>query len=437
MGAGISGFGAAKLAWKHDFEVFVSEFGVLSEEAKTFCEEKFIDYEEGGHTLDKILNADEIIKSPGIDPKSSLIKDILERGIPVIDELEFAGRYTKAKKILVTGTNGKTTTTLLINHLLQSGGINSVAVGNVGNSFAGELYEQDHDVFVIESSSFQLDGMVDFRAHSGVLLNITEDHLNRYGSFVNYIESKHQLEELIHPNGLFIYNKDNISTHPYYHVSNVKAVSVTGKKAEAMLIGNQMIIEDNDKKFNIDVSEYPLKGSHNYFNALCAILIARDLGINREDIVKGLNTFTSVPHRLEKVAEINGITFINDSKATNVDAVRYALDSFDNPLVWIAGGVDKGNDYRLIMDMVKAHVKSLVCLGKDNQKLKNSFEEVIHQIWETTDMNEAVRLAFENGNKQDIVLLSPACASFDLFQNYEDRGNQFKNAVWKLKEEIA
>ena len=432
LGAGISGFGAAKLALKHGFSVFVSDAGQLKDEVRSFCVENQIEYEEGGHSFGRISSSAEVVKSPGISPETDIVKELIEKGVPVIDELEFAGRYSTAKKILITGTNGKTTTTLLVNHLLKTAGVDSVAVGNVGNSFAEELYLADHEAFVVEVSSFQLDGMERFRADVAVLLNITEDHLNRYGNMESYVDSKHRIENLLVSNGLFIYNGDSSLTFPFKTNSEEKNVSLKNKRANAYLDEGKIVIKEEHCLEEIRTDEFTLKGEHNYFNAMCAILAVRKIGLHWNDIRRGLASFDAVPHRLQKIKQVAGVNYVNDSKATNVDATRYALNSFDNKLIWIVGGVDKGNDYNQILNLVKDNVKAIVCLGKDNLKIVKAFSGVVNQIGEATSMGEAVQLAADYANAGDVVLLSPACASFDLFENYVDRGEKFIIAVENL-----
>ncbi|MDH5381274.1 MAG: UDP-N-acetylmuramoyl-L-alanine--D-glutamate ligase [Cyclobacteriaceae bacterium] len=434
LGAGISGIGAAKLAVKQGFSVFLSELNQISNDDKALLTKLGVSFEEGGHTLDKVMASEFIIKSPGIPNTVDVLKTAAKRGIPAIDELEFASRFTSAGIIMITGTNGKTTTTMLTAHILKTCGIRAVAVGNVGKSFAETVATEDGiQVYVVEASSFQLDGLKDIKTDVGVLLNITPDHLNRYGSFENYISSKHIIEKTIKKEGLFIYNADNEYSQPQFTGAASKSVSIETNKATAYVDSKNVIIEEDTGTMKVPFSEISLRGKHNMFNVMCAIIAVRHMGADWVGIKKGLASFPSVPHRLEPAGSVFGVNFINDSKATNVDAVKYALDSFHSPLVWIAGGVDKGNNYAELYDLVDKNVKALVCLGVDNERLKAAFSGRIDSISEASDIKTAVKMALDYARKNDVVLLSPACASFDLFRNYEDRGDQFKWAVSQLK----
>ncbi|MEZ4900448.1 MAG: UDP-N-acetylmuramoyl-L-alanine--D-glutamate ligase [Spirosomataceae bacterium] len=435
LGGGESGVGAALLAKAKGFSVFLSDKSLLSPHYKTTLFAHQIPFEEGQHTETIVLAAQEIIKSPGIPDKVPLVKKVIEKEIPIISEIEFAARYTQAKLIGITGSNGKTTTTLLTYHLLKSAGLNVGLAGNVGESFAKQVIEDTFDWFVLELSSFQLDNMYDFRADIGVLLNITPDHLDRYEYvFQKYVDSKFRLLQNMQPIDDFIYFSDNptIASELTNKSFNVNQLPISFSKKEekgAFFDGQTLHLNYNARTFELEVSELPIKGPHNVINASAAMLVAMAAGLSDKQIRHGLLTFQNVAHRLELVAEINGILFVNDSKATNVDSVFYALQSYDTPIIWIAGGQDKGNDYTPIEALVRQKVKALVCLGKDNSKLLSFFTPIVPIVVETDKVEEAIQYALELGQTNDIALLSPACASFDLFKNYEDRGNQFKTAV--------
>ena len=428
LGGGESGTGAALLAKHLGHEVFLSDGGSLKENYKTELQDKGIPYEEGIHTWTSIFEADEIIKSPGIPDGLPPIAELRRLGKPVISEIEFAGRHTAATIIGITGSNGKTTTTRLTHHLLKTGGINAAIGGNVGLSFARNIIENKYDHYVLELSSFQLDGIVTFRPHIAILLNITPDHLDRYEyKMENYVRSKFRIAMNQLPEDLLITNADDKEVQNY-----LKSNQLAPRRIE---IPTHF---DSTKKLVVAGSEFDmtkcrLKGPHNFFNASCAIHAAKAVGVGDEAIQEGLNTFVNDPHRLEFVAEINGVEYINDSKATNVDSVFYALQAMEKPVVWIAGGTDKGNDYSPIEDLVRQKVKALICLGVDNSKLRDVFSPNLKNIEEARSAKEAVERATIYAESGDVVLLSPACASFDLFKNYEDRGNQFKAAVNDLK----
>jgi UDP-N-acetylmuramoylalanine--D-glutamate ligase len=441
LGGGESGTGAALLAKNKSFEVFVSDQGVIKDKYKTELQQNDIEFEEGTHSVDKILNASLIIKSPGIPDKAEIIKKSKAAGITIIDEIEFAARYINGKIIAITGTNGKTTTTLLTYHLLKSAGFNVALAGNVGQSLARQVAHEQHDWYVIEMSSFQLDGIRTFKPAIGILLNITPDHLDRYEyTMQNYVNSKFQL----------IKNMGKAQHFIYYADDDVIAKEIASRKIEASMLPVSLKANSSvpvhydgsgmafglDKVFSIKQSETTLNGPHNLINTMAAVSAAYLAGVDLASINEGLKTFKNAPHRLELVATIKGVEFINDSKATNVDSVVYALGSYDKPLVWIAGGVDKGNDYNLIKEQVKQKVRTLICLGKENDKLKKAFGDVVSTIKETQSVHELVRIALQEAQKGDVVLLSPACASFDLFKNYEDRGDQFRVAVLDLKREV-
>lgn len=440
LGAGESGTGAALLAKAKGYDVFVSDQGQIKEKYKAELTQAAISFEEGTHTADQVLNADLIIKSPGIPDKAEIIKEARAKAIEIIDELEFGFRYLKGKVIAITGTNGKTTTTLLTYHLMKTAGFSVALAGNVGESLARKVAQGDHDWYVIEISSFQLDGTTTFKPEIGILLNITPDHLDRYEyKMENYVASKMRLVQNMKADNHFIYYCDdavlqNAVTHRTLSAVTTK-VSLKDQSASAHFDGEKMILQLNGKKFSVAQSDTTLKGPHNLINTLSAVSAVFFAGADEGSIRNGLRTFKNAPHRLEPVATINGIEFINDSKATNVDSVVYALGSYTQPLVWIAGGIDKGNDYNLIKDEVAKKVRVLICLGKDNEKLRKFFGGIVQEVKETQTVNELVRLALDSARRGDVVLLSPACASFDLFKNYEDRGDQFRAAVLELKRE--
>lgn len=441
IGAGESGTGAALLAKAKGFEVFVSEKASVKDVYKLELNNAGIEFEEGSHSIDKILTADIIIKSPGIPDKAEVILQAKHNGIEIIDEIEFGFRYLKGKVIAITGTNGKTTTTLLTYHLLKQAGVNAALAGNVGESLARKVAKSTYDWYVVEVSSYQLDGTSSFRPNIGALLNITPDHLDRYENRLqNYVESKFKLIERMKEEDQFIvYKEDSILENEIAKREIAPALNMISLKGDssttAYFDGAKMNFKVGTKKFSISQKETTLKGPHNLINTMAAVIAASLAGISIDEVKKGLKTFKNAPHRLESIAKINEVEFINDSKATNVDAVVYALGSYSNALIWIAGGVDKGNDYDLIKDQVKEKVKTLICLGTDNQKLKDYFTGIVPNIMETQSVKELVRLSLKAADEGDVVLLSPACASFDLFKNYMDRGDQFREAVLELKSE--
>jgi len=439
LGAGESGIGAALLAKQKGLEVFVSDKNKISEKYKNELISSNIEFEELRHSEEKILSANLIIKSPGISEKTFIIQESIKRKIPVISEIEFAAYYTKAKLICITGTNGKTTTTLLTYHLLKEAGFRVGLAGNVGISLARQVAQEDVDYFVVEISSFQLDGMYETKAHVSILLNITPDHLDRYGKMENYIDSKFRIIQNMNQKDSFIYFQDDLILEREVKQREIEkkinTFSVSLKKenhSQAFYENEQIYFNFNNQSFSIHRSEVSLKGKHNYINIMAAVSAALCVNVSEKSIRKGLKNFKNAPHRLEFVRELNGVIFINDSKATNVDAVFYALDSYEKPLVWIAGGIDKGNDYSLLDELVKKNVKALVCMGTDNSKLKKAFSTKISKIADTNTIQDAVQAAFQFASSGDVVLLSPACASFDLFKNYEDRGEQFKKTVLAL-----
>ncbi len=443
LGAGESGTGAALLAKAKGMDVFVSDQAPIKDKYKAELSSNGIDFEEGQHTESKILNASLVIKSPGIPDKAPIIKAVKSAHINIIDEIEFAYQHVgQANIVAITGTNGKTTTTLLTYHLMKSAGLNVALAGNVGFSMARQVAEKKFDWFVLELSSFQLDGTDTFKPDIAVLLNITPDHLDRYEyNMQNYVNSKFLIVENMEPQQHFIYYEDDpvIAKELDTRAIVPKKVPVSlrnSSQAGVKYDGTKMSFNIGGQAFRIGQDETTLKGPHNLINTMSAVSAAVLAGVSVDQIKEGLKTFKNAPHRLEPVGVIKGVEFINDSKATNVDSVVYALGSYNQPLVWIAGGVDKGNDYNLIKDEVKKKVKTLICLGKDNEKLKKAFGGVVPQVMETQSVRELVKMALNAAQKGDIVLLSPACASFDLFKNYEDRGNQFREAVSELKKQI-
>jgi UDP-N-acetylmuramoylalanine--D-glutamate ligase len=441
LGGGESGTGTAILAKAKGYDVFVSDAGMLKDKYKADLIAEGIAFEEGSHTVEKILNADIVVKSPGIPDKAELIKKVKAKGIEVIDEIEFAFRFSSAKIISITGTNGKTTTTLLTYHLLKTAGLNVALAGNVGESFARKVATGNYDWYVLEVSSFQLDGTKTFRPDVAVLLNITPDHLDRYEyKMENYVNSKFQITRNMTDAGSFIYYMDDSVTGSEVAKrkfnSKLVSVSLSDSKATNYYDGTQMSFGIAGEPFKVSQSDTTLKGPHNLINTMAAVSAARLAGVSIEAICIALKTFKNAPHRLESVGVINGVEFVNDSKATNVDSVVYALGSYNQPLVWIAGGIDKGNDYNIIKADVQKKVHTLICLGKDNQKLKDFFGPIVKSVKETQSVKDLVRMSLESARKGDVVLLSPACASFDLFKNYEDRGNQFREAVKELKIEV-
>lgn len=438
LGAGESGVGSAILAQKQGYAVFVSDFGTIKEKYKTILSEYKIDFEEGKHSENRIFEADVVVKSPGIPDTSPLVKKLHEKKIPVISEIEFAGRYTTAKTICISGSNGKTTTTLLTYHILKNAGLNVGLAGNVGKSFAWQVAEEQYDVYVIELSSFQLDGMFDFRADVAVLLNITPDHLDRYNyNMQNYVDSKFRIVQNQTQNDYFIYCADDEIIQKEFSEKKIKAACIPFTLKEpanpgAGISAEKLIINFNQKQFSMSILDLSLQGKHNTYNSMAAGIASMVFQIRNEQLRESLSGFHGVEHRLERFLKVHGIEFINDSKATNVNSTWYALESVPKSIVWIAGGIDKGNDYTMLKPLVKEKVKAIVCLGKDNSKLHAAFDKVLKNVVDTSSMEEAVKAAYYLARNGDTVLLSPACASFDLFDNYEDRGNQFKEQVRNL-----
>jgi len=438
LGAGESGAGSAILAQKQGFDVFVSDKGQIKENYRNILEKHSIKWEEGKHSESAILEADEVIKSPGIHEDAPIIQKIREKGIPVISEIEFAGRYAKGTKICITGSNGKTTVTNLIYHILKKAGLNAAMTGNVGNSFAMAVAEGSYDYYVIELSSFQLDGMDEFKADIAVLLNITPDHLDRYEyKLQNYIDSKFRITQNQKKEDFLIYWDGDpiIKTELSRKNFEMTLLPFSDEIKEGMTayIENDELIIDYLNKTNLmTIHDFALKGRHNTYNSMAAAIAGKILNIRKEVIRESLADFQGVEHRLEPVITVCGINFINDSKATNVNSTWYAIECMENNIIWIVGGVDKGNDYSELFPVVKKKVKAIVCLGKDNKKIIEAFKDKVETIVETTSMEEAVRSSYYLAKKGETVLLSPACASFDLFKNYEDRGRQFKQAVRNL-----
>ncbi|HMK27464.1 MAG TPA: UDP-N-acetylmuramoyl-L-alanine--D-glutamate ligase [Chitinophagaceae bacterium] len=439
LGGGESGVGAALLAKQHGYEVFLSDKSSLKHEFRNELKNAGIGFEEARHTESKILNADEVMKSPGIPEKTEIVKMIREKGIDVISEVELAYRYKGDSKIVaITGSNGKTTTTALTHHICKTAGLDCAMVGNIGHSFARQVAEDPKKLYVTEVSSFQLDDIKTFRPDIAILTNITEDHLDRYEyKFENYINSKFRIAMNQQPGDHFIYCADDEVTMKYLNQFSIQPNQLpTSMKRE---LPNGAFIKDGDMYIrtgldftNMSVFDFALKGKHNQYNTMAACLAATLLDIRKDKIRDAVQNFQGLEHRMEHVATVRGVEFINDSKATNVNSAWYALESMTKPVVLILGGVDKGNDYALLEDLVKEKVKAIICLGTDNRKIHEAFGNQVGTIVNTSTMAEAVHGAFHFAGKGDVVLLSPACASFDLFKNYEDRGNQFKQVVKEL-----
>lgn len=438
LGAGESGVGAALLAKQKGFSVWVSDAGAIEPHYKTQLVNAQIDFEENGHWEETIQNAQLIIKSPGIPDKAPLIQKLRAVNKEVVSEIEFASRYCGGKVIAITGSNGKTTTTLLTHHILKNAGLDAAIAGNIGQSFAAVVAHKKHDYYVVEVSSFQLDDINSFRPHIAILTNITPDHLDRYDyKMENYVQSKFSIARYQNESDYFIWNEDDPES--LNHLKNNPVKSTTMRLSLEHQIENGAWADtDNTIHININnqeqmtINELALQGKHNTYNSMASGLASKLLGIRKEVIRESLAGFESIEHRLETVLQVYGIQFINDSKATNVNSTWYALESMQKPTVWIAGGVDKGNDYSQLYDLVENKVKAIVCLGEDNTKLHSEFESRVPFMIDAANMDEAVRISYKLGEKGDSVLLSPACASFDLFENYEDRGRQFKNSVRQL-----
>jgi UDP-N-acetylmuramoylalanine--D-glutamate ligase len=439
LGAGESGVGSAILGMKMGFDVFVSDLGQVKKEYRDEMIAQEIPFEEGKHSEPLILNAGLVIKSPGIPDKAPIIKKLHELQIPVISEIEFAGRYTNAKKICITGSNGKTTTTMLTYELLKRAGFNVGMAGNVGKSFARMVSESNFDYYVLELSSFQLDGMFDFKADIAVLMNITPDHLDRYNyELQNYVDSKFRIIQNQGKEDVFIYFADDPIITRELKKKFIQSIQLpftlgdSGPGNGARVSDGNVFVQFNEKRFEMSIHDLALQGKHNTCNSMAAAIVGKVSDIKSEFIRECLSDFKGVEHRLERFLSVHGIEFINDSKATNINSAWYALESMTRPVVWILGGIDKGNDYGELFDVAKSKVKSIVCLGVDNTKIVEAFTGIIPQIVETQSMEHAVKSAYFLAEPGDVVLLSPACASFDLFNNYEDRGAQFKQEVRNL-----
>ena len=439
LGGGESGVGTAILGKKKGYDVFVSDFGKIKENYKEVLTINGIAWEDEMHTEELILNADVVMKSPGIPEKAPIVKKLIEKGISVISEIEFAIQFTDATTVGITGSNGKTTTTLLTYHLLKQGGLNVGLAGNIGKSFAWQVAENKHDIYVLELSSFQLDGIINYKPHIAIITNISPDHLDRYNyDYSLYIDSKFRITKNQTEADYLIYDNEDEAIQNWLKNNTIKANKVpfsliTKPENEGgFLEENNMNTTIKNDTFTMPINELALEGKHNIKNAMAATAVAQLLNIRKQTIRESLTNFQGAEHRLEKVLKIQGVQYINDSKATNVNSVFYALDSMTTPTVWIVGGVDKGNDYDELMPLVREKVKAIVCLGVDNTKISNAFNNVVDVMVETTSMSEAVQIAQRLAEKGDSVLLSPACASFDLFENYEDRGKQFKQAIYNL-----
>lgn len=438
LGGGESGVGSAVLAKLKGFDTFLSDFGEIKDEYKDRLKRFDIPYEEKKHTKELILNADEVIKSPGIPETNELVLLIRQNRIPIISEIEFAGRYDRAKKICITGSNGKTTTTSLIYYMLKNAGLNVGLAGNIGKSYAYQVATENYDYYVLELSSFQLDGMYNFKADIAILTNITPDHLDRYDyKMQNYINAKFRITQNLTEKECFVFCQDDPIT-----VSELEKIVITAKKLPftqkdkveqgAFIDDNKLFVRYEDDEYSVYLKELALQGKHNIYNSMAAAIAAKAVNIDKKVIRESLMNFKGVEHRLEKVLTIRGVEYINDSKATNVDSAWYALESMKTPVIWIAGGKDKGNDYTSLYDFVKQKVKVLICLGVDNKKLHENFADKVNVILDAKSAKEAVEQAYKYAEVGDTVLLSPCCASFDLFKNYEDRGEQFKKAVKEL-----
>lgn len=438
LGGGESGIGTAVLGKKQGYEVFVSDASKITDSYKEVLLHHAIDFEEEQHTRSKIVNADVVMKSPGIPEKVPLVQDLLAEQIPVISEIEFAARYAQAEVIGITGSNGKTTTTMLAYHILKEAGLKIGMAGNIGDSFALQVASHNYENYVLELSSFQLDGIEHFRPRIAIITNITPDHLDRYEyKFEKYVASKFRITKNQTKEDFLIYDADDETINQWLkeHKTNAQLVPFSIEKElsyGAFLKNDNIIIKLNTTEFTMSISRLTLQGKHNTKNTMAAALAAKLLKVRNNDLKESLSNFEGAEHRLENVQKVNGVQFINDSKATNVNATFYALECMDKPTVWIVGGVDKGNDYNDLLPLVREKVKAIVCLGLENEKIIQSFSNVVENIIETAGAEEAAKVAYKLAHRGDVVLLSPACASFDLFENYEDRGRQFKNAVRSL-----
>lgn len=438
LGGGESGVGSAVLAKLKGFDTFLSDNGKIPAKGKELLEQYNIEYEEGGHTPEKILNASEVIKSPGIPHKVAIVKEIISHNIKIISEIEFAGRYDSAKKICITGSNGKTTTTSLIYYMLKSAGLNVGLAGNIGKSYALQVATCNFEYYVLELSSFQLDDMYDFKADVAILMNITPDHLDRYNYDMQlYVNSKFRVTRNMKSEDCFIFCADDPITKEeldkiVLHTKKLPFSSECEVEQGAYIKDDQICVKYEEDEYTMYIKELALAGKHNIYNSMAAAITAKAMKIDKKVIRESLMSFKGVEHRMERVLKIKNVTYINDSKATNVNSTWYALDSMTTPVIWIAGGTDKGNDYSPLFDFVKDKVKVLICMGIDNEKLHNSFADKVGTIIDVTSAEEAVKVAYKYGVDGDTVLLSPCCASFDLFKNYEDRGDKFKEAVRNL-----
>ncbi len=438
LGGGESGVGTAVLAKVKGYDVFLSDMGKISEDYAATLNKWEIPFEQGGHTEGLILNADEIVKSPGIPSTAPMVQKVMGKGINVISEIEFAGRYDSAKKVCITGSNGKTTTTSLIYHLLQQAGLNVGLGGNIGKSYAFQVATEKYDIYVLELSSFQLDNVYDFKADIAIITNITPDHLDRYGyNMENYVKAKFRITRNMSSDDCFIFCSDDEITVNHLNQIVIKAQKLpfTQKnevKQGAFVKDDMMIVRYKDQECDMYLQELALGGKHNIYNSMAAALAAKAMDIDNAAIREGLATFQAVEHRLENVLSIKDVLYVNDSKATNVDAAWYALECQTRPVVWIVGGTDKGNDYSSLVPLAKEKVKAIICMGLDNGKIHDAFRDVVPVMKDVTSAQDAVKKASELASAGDVVLLSPCCASFDLFKNYEDRGRQFKEAVRNL-----
>ena len=440
LGGAESGVGAAVLAKVKGFDVFLSDNGKIKEEYRALLDNWQIAYEEGGHTEEKVMNADEVVKSPGIPETAPMVRKLRDNGTHIISEIEFAARYDSAKKICITGSNGKTTTTSIIYYLLKEAGLNVGLGGNIGKSYALQVATEKHDYYVLEISSFQLDGCYDFRPDIAIITNITPDHLDRYDyNMENYVRSKFRITRNLRPEDCFIFDSDDKITIDHLSKIVLQAkmlpMSQTRKVEQgAYLDGRKIVLRYGEDESELYLSELALGGKHNIYNSMAAALAAKAAGIRNEVIRDSLRTFQPIEHRLEPVLSVKDVLYINDSKATNVDAAWYALDCQTKPVVWIVGGTDKGNDYEVLKPLVKEKVRAIVCLGIDNKKIHDAFEPVVgsDRIVDTLSAEEAVRASAAFAQAGDVVLLSPCCASFDLFTCYEERGEKFKDAVRNL-----
>ena len=438
LGGGESGAGAAVLAKVKGFDVFLSDKGRIGEKYKDMLREWDIPFEEGEHTESMILNADEVIKSPGIPLTAPMVEKISQAGIGIISEIEFAGRYDKSRKICITGSNGKTTTTSLIYYLLKNAGLNVGLGGNIGKSYAYQVATESHDIYVLELSSFQLDNMYDFKADIAIITNITPDHLDRYGyKLENYVKAKFRITRNMSSDDCFIFCSDDEITIEHLNRIVVKARKLPfTQKGEveqgAFVKDDRMIVRYEDSECDMFLQELALGGKHNVYNSMAAAIAGKVMNIDNDTIREALSSFQAVEHRLEKVLSVGDVLYINDSKATNVDAAWYALECQTRPVVWIVGGTDKGNDYTPLQPLAKEKVKAIICLGVDNAKIHKAFGQIVPQMFDVTSAEDAVKTASRIAVAGDVVLLSPCCASFDLFKNYEDRGRQFKDAVRAL-----